>query len=83
MIRDRGLMLHSAVSLWDKRLRVGDRLELRCPDGSRGISQITGIATLHRSEGPCELAVMLPPQLSTDDVPVGTEVWRAPDSAMR
>jgi hypothetical protein len=79
-VRGRGLVLHPATAL-EPGLHVGEPLELRRPDGTRTTSRIAGIEMLCSPPKPCIAAVVLPPEVSSHDVPVGTEVWRAAEPA--
>ena len=57
------------------RLKVGDTLELRRPDGSRVMSGIAGIGMLNPSVPNRPLDFLLSAEIAKEDVPVGTEAW--------
>jgi hypothetical protein len=61
----------------DDGVRVGDRIELRRPDGSVLVTRIHGINFPTPSKG--FHPISLPGSVDKDDVPVGTEVWSSPD----
>jgi len=62
------------------RVRVGDPLELRKPDGSSAGTTIRGIAAFSTSSpaDPCRWLICLPPEWEVGEIPIGTEVWTAP-----
>jgi hypothetical protein len=58
----------------DQSLRIGDRVRLKCPDGSALRATIGGLDFFHPGpNGEWALLVGLP----ESEVPVGTEVWSA------
>ena len=61
----------------DDRVRAGDRIELRRPDGSILVTRIHGINFVKPSKG--IYPISLPKSISKNDVPVGTEVWSFPE----
>jgi hypothetical protein len=76
-IKGRGLVLvPKIVPQEEKRLRVGDRVEIRRPDGSRLESCIGGIEIAHSSppRPTCEAWILLR-ELTKEDVPIGSEIW--------
>jgi hypothetical protein len=75
-IRNRGVvMLPGIVPQGNERVRVGDSLQLRRPDGTAVRTSIAGLEFTNPMPANHALAVVLPTQLTKDDVPVGTEVW--------
>ncbi|HEX8651573.1 MAG TPA: hypothetical protein VF708_12095 [Pyrinomonadaceae bacterium] len=79
-ITNRGLVVATDLKEEDARaqgirLKVGDFLELRRPDGSRVMSKIAGIGMLNPSVPNRPLDFMLSAELGKKDVPVGTEAW--------
>jgi hypothetical protein len=75
-VRTRGLVIiPGIVPQGDERFRVGGRLELRRPDGVVLNTQILGLEFLNPMPPDYAIAVLLPLGLTTDEVPLGTEVW--------
>lgn len=70
---DRGTILAPGLtSKPDEFFRVGDRIELRRPDGSEVRVSICGLDFFHPGpNGECSVLV----GLSEAEVPIGTEVW--------
>ncbi len=62
-------------------IRVGERVELLRPDGSRISSRVAAIELLCAPRKPCEHVFMLPSDFPAEDVPVGTEIWRPGQAA--
>jgi hypothetical protein len=56
------------------RLKVGDHLELRRPDGTIIKSVLHGIDTFSPSNGTVGLCISKP--FTKTDIPVGTEIWK-------
>jgi len=56
-------------------VRVGDKIQLRTPDGPVIDSEILGIELIKKIEGRCQEAYMLPGHLPQTKVPLGTEIW--------
>jgi len=57
------------------RIKVGNLIEIRRPDGSTVASQITGVELAKQAKGPCCLALVLNQQITQDDVPKSSEIW--------
>jgi hypothetical protein len=57
-----------------ERLKKGDILELRKPDGSVVQTTLFGLEWPSPSRG--ALIMTLPPPLTKNDVPAGTEIWK-------
>jgi hypothetical protein len=79
-ITNRGLVVTTDLTSEDAkaqgiRLRAGDTLELRRPDGSRVVSGIAGIAMVDPYVPNRTLDFLLSPGVTKEDVPVGTEAW--------
>ena len=79
-ITNRGLVVATDLKEEDAkaqgiRLKVGDILELRRPDGSCVMSRIAGIGMLNPSVPSRLLDFLLSAELGKKDVPVGTEAW--------
>lgn len=75
MIEGRGLVLAADVRSDQVGLRVGQSIELRRPDGSTAVSEVAGIAHVSPYDPERALDILLPPGISKEDVPAGTEVW--------
>jgi hypothetical protein len=73
-IRGRGTgLMPGIVPEGGERLRIGDALRLRRPDGSEVEATIDGIEFFGIQTGTYPIVVRLPKL----DVPLGTEVWSA------
>jgi translation elongation factor EF-Tu-like GTPase len=76
-IKGRGLVtLPGIVPCGDERYRIGDRVEIRRPDGSRLEWAIGGIEMINCT--PPRLTkevVFLLRDLGKEDVPIGSEIW--------
>jgi len=59
------------------RLREGDPLELRRPDGSRLETEVAAIPRVRPDHPDRPFSFSLPGGVGKADVPVGTEVWAA------
>jgi len=61
-------------------IRVGDRLCLRKPNGQSFDTVIRGVEMLGRRPRPKVITapILLPREITKDDVPIGTEVWLHP-----
>jgi len=61
-------------------IRVGDRLLLRKPDGQSVDTVIQAVEMLGRRPRPKVITapILLPREITKDDVPIGTEVWLYP-----
>jgi hypothetical protein len=77
-ITGRGCVLTPGVSEatpGDIKVRADDAIELRRPDGSVLHTRIHALEFL---DGPGKrscVPVILPPELTKSDVPIGTEIW--------
>jgi hypothetical protein len=58
-----------------RTIRVGDKIELRRPDGTRVSTILAGIEHAKMLNGVSQWPLRLPNSIGTIDVPVGTEVW--------
>jgi hypothetical protein len=72
-----GLVAASDAKSRDVSLCVGERIELRLPDGSRLETEVAAIPRVrYLSDDPeRRFDFLLPRGLQKGDVPVGTEVW--------
>lgn len=63
-----------------QRIRIGDRLRLRKPDGDCFDTAIEGVEMIGRRPAPhvITLPILLPSDVTKGDVPVGTQVWLLP-----
>jgi hypothetical protein len=57
------------------KVRVGDKLELRRPDGSRSSTVLAGIMHANMLKDGSAWPIRFPETVRKEDVPVGTEVW--------
>jgi hypothetical protein len=78
-IERRGLVLFPGiVPRAEERVRTGDPIVLKMPDGSRLDWAIGGIVRMQCSSSrPKDEIFILVRGLNKDDLPVGTEVWSA------
>src|ERR1700759_1109811 len=58
-----------------RKVDVGDKLELRRPDGSQILTSIAFIEHAKRFDGSTAYPLQLPQSVTKDDVPIGTEIW--------
>ena len=65
----------------DVRIRVGDKIQLRTPDGQVFDTQITGIELLKRAVGPCVAGIICSREISAALIPTNTEIWLAEPQA--
>jgi len=56
-------------------IRVGDKIELRRPDGARITTTIAGIEHAKMIKGGSQWPLRLPDTVKSDDVSEGTQVW--------
>ena len=78
-ITGRGLILVPENPGGNYRLRLGDLLQLRTPDGR---SVDTRMASIEMVCGPngCRLAIALPGDIGKDEISIGTEIWYVPEN---
>ena len=55
-------------------MRVKDKIQLRTPNGVTIDTQVAGIAHA-KTEAGSQYPIQLPPEISEDNVPPGTEIW--------
>jgi hypothetical protein len=72
-----GLVVAVDANSTDVRLRAGDLLELRRPDGSRLGTEVAAIPRARPNYPDRPYSFVLPGGVGKADVPVGTEVWTA------
>jgi|SRR5579859_66295 len=58
-----------------RTIRVGDKIELRRPDGTRIATILAEIEHARMLDGGSRWPLRLSSSISKTDVPVGTEVW--------
>lgn len=74
-IKGRGVTIVPGVPLGgDWRVRIGDQLRLKRPDGTEIATEISGLEMGLRVPTASQ-AILLGGGVSKDDVPQGTEVW--------
>ena len=59
------------------RVLIGDDLEIRRADGSKLITKVAGLE-LGGDPGRESCPIVLPPNVSENEVPVGSELWQLP-----
>jgi hypothetical protein len=72
-----GLVVAVDAKSADVRLRAGDPLELRRPDGSRLETAVAAVPHVSPYHPDRPFSFSLPEGVRKGDVPVGTEVWAA------
>lgn len=81
-ITDRGCVLVPGPSAEPgaQSIRIGDRIRLCKPDGRSVDTVIQGVEMIGRRARPeiITAPILLPREISKDDVPTGTEVWLLP-----
>jgi translation elongation factor EF-Tu-like GTPase len=80
-IEKRGLVVAADVKRDQTSLRAGDAIELRRPDGSSAITRVVGIERAIPYDPERTLAILLPGDITKEDVPIGTQVWSEPKGA--
>lgn len=75
LIRGRGIVLAADVLPEQIQLTINEPIELRRPDGSSIITKVSGIEYASPPDPNRPLAILLPRDISKEQVPVGTEVW--------
>lgn len=65
-----------------QRIRIGDGLRLRKPDGHSFDTVIQGVEMIGRRPRPNVITapILLPSDVKNGDVPIGTEVWLLPST---
>jgi len=79
-ITGRGVVIATDVKISEAeakgvRLKIGDSIELRRPDGSCLAAAIVGVEHLNPYNPERPLAFLLSPQILKDEVPTGAEAW--------
>jgi hypothetical protein len=72
-----GLVVAVNAKSADVRLRAGDLLELRRPDGSQLKTEVAAIPHVRPYYPDRPFSFSLPGGVQKGDVPIGTEVWAA------
>ena len=58
----------------DLRIRVGEKIQLRTPEGHVFDTQINAVEFVKTTDG-CLTGIMLPLEISRFDIPDQTEIW--------
>lgn len=61
--------------LSDLRIKIGDRVQLRTPEGCIGDGPIAGIEFMKRENGPCCEALLLRGGAASVEIPKDAEIW--------
>ncbi len=72
-----GLVVAVDAKPADVRLRAGDLLALRRPDGSRFETEVAAVPRARPNYPDRPFSFSLPGSVQKGDVPIGTEVWAA------
>jgi translation elongation factor EF-Tu-like GTPase len=76
MISGRGAVI---VPVWlsDLRVQVGDRVQLRSPNGRVKDTSIAGVELLKQTDGECRTAFLLSREvvITKEELGEGTEIW--------
>lgn len=75
VIPGRGVAAVGLVPIGDELFRVGDPIVVRRLDGSCVQTRMAGIEWVSPPRPDKAFAVMFPPELTKDDLPLGAEVW--------
>ena len=59
----------------DLRIRIGDKIQLRTPDGSIFTTRVYGVELVKKVNDHCVAGIMLPGEISRSDIPKQTEIW--------
>jgi hypothetical protein len=80
-LRGRGVVIISDRPFADCnfKLKVGDTIEFRTPEGSMFRTTIADIEICDPFDPHREFALLLPRQISKDMVPLGAEIWKVND----
>lgn len=57
------------------KIKAGDELELRFPDGTTMNTKVASLSFLSRTPETPPIPIALPKEYSKKDVPIGTELW--------
>ena len=76
-ITGRGVVIVLDRETWvpDAKIRNADRIQLRTPDGRTLDTEITSIEFLSGSKVHSDVAILLPRNVSKDQVPPESEIW--------
>src|SRR5215469_15632445 len=67
-ISGRGCVIVPAIEGTDFKIRARDAIQLRTPEGRTLNTHILAVELLKVAAGPCRIAIMLPPDVLTQDV---------------
>jgi hypothetical protein len=73
-----GLVVFAEAASEGVSLRVGDAVELRQTDGSAVVTEVRAFPMVSPYDFGRRVPVSFSPEVTAQDVPVGTEVWRYP-----
>ena len=59
----------------DVRIRIGDNIQLRTPEGKVFDTRIHGVELVKTTDKGCVGAITLPGEISSSDIPKLTEIW--------
>jgi hypothetical protein len=77
-IKERGFVVVTKIPEKEVRIRVGDGIQLRNPDGRVLNTKVSDIGHIKLLESRSDLFswhLQFPPDIGLNDVPVGTEIW--------
>jgi translation elongation factor EF-Tu-like GTPase len=76
-ISGRGLIVVPGIpSSGNWKIKIGDPLVLKRPDGIELTTIVSGIEMLaHTRPGPHPMPILLGAEVTKEDVPIGTELW--------
>jgi hypothetical protein len=74
-----GLVVEVDIKFKDARLKIGDEIELRPPQGSPPlVTKVAAIPMFNPYDPERQFSFSLPKGINRKDVPIGTEVWSRP-----
>ncbi len=59
----------------NSRIKVGDELELRFPDGRKKLTHVAGLMTLCGTPSEPPIPIGLPKEFTKANIPLKTELW--------
>jgi hypothetical protein len=57
------------------KIKVGDEIELKLPNGKIINTRIAGINMVCRTPTPPPIPLLIPKEISKEDLIIGTEIW--------
>ena len=73
------------IPIWlssDLKVRNGDPIQLRAPDGQIKNTRITSVEFVKRERESCQYAFMLPKDVAKSEVAEGAEIWLAVENTV-